>query len=114
MAALTDLSKRWHIVLRCTICGHLGILLSRSSATGYLSFSALKVCEDFTLLTGSYRSNLTMTNWLFERFAVNILIQNSDLARYNILFFKSNFCHFSPDFSFQIFHDLLGPLKLSL
>ena len=27
-------------------------------------------------------------------------------------FFKSNFCHFSPDFSFQIFHDLLGPFEI--
>ena len=26
MAALADSSKRWHIVLRCTICGPLGIL----------------------------------------------------------------------------------------
>ena len=27
MTALTDSSKRWHIVLRCTICGPLGLLL---------------------------------------------------------------------------------------
>ena len=27
MAALADSSKRWHIVLRCTICGPLGLLL---------------------------------------------------------------------------------------
>ena len=26
IAALADLSKRWHIVLRCTICGPLGLL----------------------------------------------------------------------------------------
>ena len=26
MTALTDSSKRWHIVLRCTICGPLGLL----------------------------------------------------------------------------------------
>ena len=26
MAALADSSKRWHIVLRCTICGPLGLL----------------------------------------------------------------------------------------
>ena len=26
MAALANLSKRWHIVLRCTICGPLGLL----------------------------------------------------------------------------------------
>ena len=25
-ATLSDLSKRWHIVLRCTICGPLGLL----------------------------------------------------------------------------------------
>ena len=29
MAALADSSKRWHIVLRCTICGPLGLLSSR-------------------------------------------------------------------------------------
>ena len=28
MSALADSSKRWHIVLRCTICGPLGLLLS--------------------------------------------------------------------------------------
>ena len=28
MSALADSSKRWHIVLRCTICGPLGILFS--------------------------------------------------------------------------------------
>ena len=28
MAALADSSKRWHIVLRCTICGPLGLLLT--------------------------------------------------------------------------------------
>ena len=27
MSALADFSKRWHIVLRCTICGPLGLLL---------------------------------------------------------------------------------------
>ena len=27
MAALADSSKRWHIALRCTICGPLGLLL---------------------------------------------------------------------------------------
>ena len=27
MAALADRSKRWHIVLRCIICGPLGLLL---------------------------------------------------------------------------------------
>ena len=29
MAALADSSKRWHIVLRCTICGPLGLLFGR-------------------------------------------------------------------------------------
>ena len=28
MAALADSSIRWHIVLRCTICGPLGLLFS--------------------------------------------------------------------------------------
>ena len=28
MAALADFSKSWHIVLRCTICGPLGLLFS--------------------------------------------------------------------------------------
>ena len=27
MAVLANTSKRWHIVLRCTICGPLGLLL---------------------------------------------------------------------------------------
>ena len=31
MAALADSSKRWHIVLRCTIYGPLGLLLFRGS-----------------------------------------------------------------------------------
>ena len=31
MVALTNLSKRWHIVLRCTICGPLGLLFLKIS-----------------------------------------------------------------------------------
>ena len=30
MAALDDISKRWHIILRCTICGPLGLLYCQS------------------------------------------------------------------------------------
>ena len=40
MTALTDSSKRWHIVLRCTICGPLGLL-----------FSCLFVCLSVFLLS---------------------------------------------------------------
>ena len=31
MSALADSSKRWHIVLRCTICGPLGLLFNRAT-----------------------------------------------------------------------------------
>ena len=30
IAALADSSKRWHIVLRCTICGLLGLLFGNN------------------------------------------------------------------------------------
>ena len=35
MAALTDSSKRWHIVLRCTICGPLGLLFCSKSLNNF-------------------------------------------------------------------------------
>ena len=38
MAALADSSKRWHIVLRCTICGPLGLLLIFSKHASNLSY----------------------------------------------------------------------------
>ena len=38
---LANLSRRWHIVLRCSICGHLGLLfLSRTQMWNLMIFSA--------------------------------------------------------------------------
>ena len=45
IAALADLSKRWHIVLRCTICGPLGLLFIVLSHNQQLIFH-LYIYED--------------------------------------------------------------------
>ena len=54
MAALADPSKRWHIVLRCTICGPLGLLFTsplkllngnqRNLTGSKISTSSTKLC----------------------------------------------------------------------
>ena len=45
IAALSDLLKRWHIVLRCKICGPLGLLLCpQNGIRGHLVF-VLSVCD---------------------------------------------------------------------
>ena len=52
ISALADLSKRWHIVLRCTICGPLGLLLM------YIRANA-------ALYSEMYSFGMTLVIWSF-------------------------------------------------
>ena len=49
MSALADSSKRWHIVLRCTNCGPLGLLL----LTYFKSFRGQCSSDHFSLFVVS-------------------------------------------------------------
>ena len=55
MSALADFSKRWHIVLRCTICGPLGLLFlfTKIQASGgpYLTFGCDEVAKQRTRIS---------------------------------------------------------------
>ena len=57
MSALADSSKRWHIVLRCTICGPLGLLLRNRLEIWYMILfwhytDQVRVCHVWPSFTG--------------------------------------------------------------
>ena len=79
MAALADSSKRWHIVLRCTICGPLGLLFFKEIKSRYFSrtnFLFFLIGRPVIILEKIYQpdSKFTSKNWRSCNFLVDCFL----------------------------------------
>ena len=65
MAVLANLSKRWHIVLRCTICGPLGLLFSAPEPKAQVHYCdhALSVVRPSSVVNFSHFRLLLWNHW---------------------------------------------------
>ena len=103
MAALANLPKRWHIVLRCTICGPLGLLYSYDMIV--LSYT---VCQLSSLSNGLIiRCQLSMRRlmvrispemyylnfWIFRSFFIPHSLARPIQMKSSVKFIQSNRCN---------------------